>query len=775
MSDETPGAGQGALSPRESPGSRPTAERPTVRLTHVAGGQYVLTSQPHGMPALTQISPGTLAASANFTQAGVTRIISISPSRVGQTSPLRPSLANQSIVSVLTKSRPNSNIRLQLFPSGESSGSNIQHNHSRSLKRPLSTPDKRDAYASKLQRVMNHRIVRSKLVKEKYNEHLLEAFYLETGNNILDLYQFAKRPKSQTYVNYLKEHAIDPKEYQEEAPSISVPQTTPSTPSATSASSLPGISHSSFVLQTSTPTSSVASDNSVVTPKTTAVKLKSSSHSASSNQEQIVEKAKQEAYVVQRIADLQKEGLWSEKRLPKVQEMQRTKAHWDFLLEEMVWLAADFAQERKWKKAAAKKCARMVQKYFQDKALAAQRAEKAHEQNLRRIAAFCAKEVKNFWNNVEKLVEYKQHTILEEKRKKALDQQLSFIVDQTEKYSQLLAEGMNKTTVEQPASGISSRSVSRAHSDTEFEPELQSDEDDEETIAQEEAALGTEGHSEEVAALQKESQMELDDLLEDDFLRDYLLNRDNIRLSESDDSDDEPDDSEKKDQSDTSKKTDIKKGKLEGFERNRKVTVSITEDDSKTPSEDSESSKEEEEDELSDEESEEEVVVSDSASQDEHDELKILVEDSHKEGEKIKTEKVENDDLINDAAAIAESIQPKGNTLSSTNVSTKIPFLLKFSLREYQHIGLDWLVTMYERKLNGILADEMGLGKTIQTIALLAHLACEKENWGPHLIVVPTSVMLNWEMECKKWCPAFKILTYYGTQKERKVKTYRMD
>lgn len=57
---------------------------------------------------------------------------------------------------------------------------------------------------------------------------------------------------------------------------------------------------------------------------------------------------------------------------------------------------------------------------------------------------------------------------------------------------------------------------------------------------------------------------------------------------------------------------------------------------------------------------------------------------------------------------------------------TKVPFLLKNTLREYQHIGLDWLVTMYEQNLNGILADEMGLGKTIQTIALLAHLACEK-------------------------------------------------
>ena len=61
-------------------------------------------------------------------------------------------------------------------------------------------------------------------------------------------------------------------------------------------------------------------------------------------------------------------------------------------------------------------------------------------------------------------------------------------------------------------------------------------------------------------------------------------------------------------------------------------------------------------------------------------------------------------------------------------VKTPIPFLLDGTLREYQHIGLDWLVTMYEKKLNGILADEMGLGKTIQTIALLAHLACEKGN-----------------------------------------------
>ncbi|PRD20938.1 UNVERIFIED_CONTAM: Helicase SRCAP [Trichonephila clavipes] len=121
-------------------------------------------------------------------------------------------------------------------------------------------------------------------------------------------------------------------------------------------------------------------------------------------------------------------------------------------------------------------------------------------------------------------------------------------------------------------------------------------------------------------------------------------------------------------------------------------------------------------------------------------------------------------------AAEAESFKPKGHTLSTTEVCTKVPFLLKYPLREYQLIGLDWLNTMYEKKLNGILADEVGLGKTIQTIAFLAHLAYEKGIWGPHLIVVPTSLMLNWEMEFKKWCPAFKVLTYYGGSKEREQK-----
>lgn len=117
-----------------------------------------------------------------------------------------------------------------------------------------------------------------------------------------------------------------------------------------------------------------------------------------------------------------------------------------------------------------------------------------------------------------------------------------------------------------------------------------------------------------------------------------------------------------------------------------------------------------------------------------------------------------------------EASRSRSGSPQPTAPRTEVPFLLRGTLREYQHYGLDWLSGLYANSTNGILADEMGLGKTIQTIALLAHLACTHEVWGPHLVIVPTSVMLNWEMEFKKWCPGFKILTYYGTQEERKRK-----
>jgi len=130
----------------------------------------------------------------------------------------------------------------------------------------------------------------------------------------------------------------------------------------------------------------------------------------------------------------------------------------------------------------------------------------------------------------------------------------------------------------------------------------------------------------------------------------------------------------------------------------------------------------------------------------------------------------EKKDSLQEIANLASQYQPKGFTLNTSEVKIKQPFLIKGQLREYQLIGLNWMVMLYQRKINGILADEMGLGKTLQTISLLSYLACEKGVWGPHLIVVPTSILVNWEIEFKRWCPALKVMTYFGTPKERKQK-----
>ncbi|KAL4204250.1 hypothetical protein AMTRI_Chr01g108830 [Amborella trichopoda] len=101
--------------------------------------------------------------------------------------------------------------------------------------------------------------------------------------------------------------------------------------------------------------------------------------------------------------------------------------------------------------------------------------------------------------------------------------------------------------------------------------------------------------------------------------------------------------------------------------------------------------------------------------------------------------------------------------------SVQTPQLFNGSLKEYQLKGLQWLVNCYEQGLNGILADEMGLGKTIQAIAFLAHLAEEKNIWGPFLVVAPASVLSNWVDEFSRFCPDFKTLPYWGGLQDRTI------
>ncbi len=90
---------------------------------------------------------------------------------------------------------------------------------------------------------------------------------------------------------------------------------------------------------------------------------------------------------------------------------------------------------------------------------------------------------------------------------------------------------------------------------------------------------------------------------------------------------------------------------------------------------------------------------------------------------------------------------------------------LKADLRPYQIQGLSYLNFLREYGFGGILADEMGLGKTVQTLSFVQHMI-EHGYSGPNLIIVPTSVLPNWEREAEKFVPSMRRLTIYGTKRE---------
>jgi len=92
------------------------------------------------------------------------------------------------------------------------------------------------------------------------------------------------------------------------------------------------------------------------------------------------------------------------------------------------------------------------------------------------------------------------------------------------------------------------------------------------------------------------------------------------------------------------------------------------------------------------------------------------------------------------------------------------------ALRPYQKAGYNWLRFLNEYRLGGCLADDMGLGKTVQTLALL--LSEKEAGHGTTLLIMPTSLIYNWEMEANKFTPGLKVLTYTGTLRNKDIKRF---
>lgn len=95
-----------------------------------------------------------------------------------------------------------------------------------------------------------------------------------------------------------------------------------------------------------------------------------------------------------------------------------------------------------------------------------------------------------------------------------------------------------------------------------------------------------------------------------------------------------------------------------------------------------------------------------------------------------------------------------------------LPKQLKADLRIYQKSGYNWLHFLRNYKFGGCLADDMGLGKTVQTLAFLQWLK-ENHNGNTHLIVLPTSLIYNWELEAKKFAPQLSIYIHLGPMRAK--------
>lgn len=102
------------------------------------------------------------------------------------------------------------------------------------------------------------------------------------------------------------------------------------------------------------------------------------------------------------------------------------------------------------------------------------------------------------------------------------------------------------------------------------------------------------------------------------------------------------------------------------------------------------------------------------------------------------------------------------NNLASSK--KQMPKLEKAILRDYQKDGIKWLKYLYDNNFGGCLADDMGLGKTLQAIALLSYIYPKQK--APSLIVMPKSLLNNWQNELSKWNPSLSCYLYYTNDRD---------
>lgn len=106
------------------------------------------------------------------------------------------------------------------------------------------------------------------------------------------------------------------------------------------------------------------------------------------------------------------------------------------------------------------------------------------------------------------------------------------------------------------------------------------------------------------------------------------------------------------------------------------------------------------------------------------------------------------------------------DNIGTEKTQVHVPDTVTADLKNYQRTGVQWLMDLFRLKLGALLADDMGLGKTLQTLAFLDTLREQKE-LGQVLVVVPSSLIFNWQQEVEKFTPKIPLTVFTSKDIDR--------
>jgi superfamily II DNA or RNA helicase len=126
-----------------------------------------------------------------------------------------------------------------------------------------------------------------------------------------------------------------------------------------------------------------------------------------------------------------------------------------------------------------------------------------------------------------------------------------------------------------------------------------------------------------------------------------------------------------------------------------------------------------------------------------------------------------------DSPALLKELQEKRHKLMNFKeiANIKLPKNVKANLRPYQEEGFKWLNFLDEFGWGGCLADDMGLGKTLQMLTFLQELK-NRNPKGVHLVVVPKTLIFNWQAEAAKFCPTLRLYVHTGATRVKNTKIF---